>query len=348
MPERVSLDPGRRVRPAATWIDGQTTRARRVVGRRLAGTAHAGVVLCYHRVADVPSDPWSLAVPPERFAEHVRLLADGFEPLPLDRLVTLVAERRAPRGAVAVTFDDGYADNLLAAAPILERHGVPATVFAATEAIASSTPWWWHELEATLLGAAPWPDELHVRVGRRTRSWPTRDAGQRRAAHDDLQWLLRRAGPAAREQIMEQLRAWRPRAAEETARLARPLTVEQLRRLPDHGVEVGAHGHAHLALHAQPARAMEHDIALSRRLLEEWLGRPPRGFAYPFGDHAPAVRRAVRRLGFRWATGVLTGAVTRFTDRYDLPRLVVAGEDAATVERRLVALQRRASARERR
>src|SRR5204863_340481 len=78
------------------------------------------LILIYHRVAAVPVDPWGLAVSPKHFAEHLDVLRRTRHPMPLATFVSRIAERTLPRNAVAITFDDGYADNLLAAKPGLD------------------------------------------------------------------------------------------------------------------------------------------------------------------------------------------------------------------------------------
>src|SRR5829696_3444959 len=116
---------------------------RRRVGRALLPPPR-GVVLLYHRVARPSFDPWGLAVAPERFAEHVDMLAERF------RTVTLASVLDRPRRGrgtqVAVTFDDGYADNLEIAQPRLEAAGLPATYFISGDG--STAPFWWDALAA--------------------------------------------------------------------------------------------------------------------------------------------------------------------------------------------------------
>src|SRR6266571_3108384 len=86
-------------------------------------------ILLYHRVASLSSDRWRMAVSAARFAEQLDVIATRFAPLPLNELASAILAEDVPHGAVALTFDDGYRDVLLAAKPQLERRGIPATVF---------------------------------------------------------------------------------------------------------------------------------------------------------------------------------------------------------------------------
>ena len=104
-----------------------------------SGRADGRLILMYHRVASAATDPLELCVAPERFAEHLELLES------LGRIVPLRDFARAKGNGltVAITFDDGYADNVLAAAPLLEQHDAPATVFVVAGAVGSPRAFWW-------------------------------------------------------------------------------------------------------------------------------------------------------------------------------------------------------------
>ena len=88
-----------------------------------------GVILMYHRVADGIADPWSLCVTPENFAQQLEVLRTVAAPTRLGQLVGALGGGPTSPRSVVVTFDDGYADNLYQAKPLLLRHDVPATVF---------------------------------------------------------------------------------------------------------------------------------------------------------------------------------------------------------------------------
>lgn len=109
-------------------------------GFALALPRRPGVrVLTYHRVnPDHPRD--RLTVHPEAFAAQMELLARSGRPVVAlsAMLPALRGEGALPRGAVALTFDDGYRDNLVHAAPVLARHGFPASLFVVSDLMGSS------------------------------------------------------------------------------------------------------------------------------------------------------------------------------------------------------------------
>jgi peptidoglycan/xylan/chitin deacetylase (PgdA/CDA1 family)/methionyl-tRNA formyltransferase len=93
------------------------------------------VVLLYHRVNDDMRDELTTGL--ERFEQHMSWLSRRCRVVSVDDLVAGRIDRKTRRPIVAVTFDDGYFDNRHNAAPILERHGVPATFFVSTGMIGS-------------------------------------------------------------------------------------------------------------------------------------------------------------------------------------------------------------------
>ena len=103
------------------------------------------------------------------------------------------------------------------------------------------------------------------------------------------------------------------------------LTWAELGDLAQAGFEIGSHGNQHLAADVNPAGLVRRDAAASRTELEQQLGRPVHSFAYPFGYHAAAARRAVREAGFAQACVVGDLPARTGDDRWALPRLQVNG-----------------------
>ena len=115
----------------------ELTATRRLLRRFEPG--HRCLILLYHRIGTPITDPWTLAVSPERFEQHLALLRERFQPLALSALVTALQSGNLPARGVALTFDDGYADNLLAGAPLLEQYTIPATVYVTAGHLGAAT-----------------------------------------------------------------------------------------------------------------------------------------------------------------------------------------------------------------
>ena len=85
------------------------------------------VVLGYHRVADRADTPWTMTH--AMFRRHVEWLSSRFELISLEQARARVRGRRGSAAAAVITFDDGYADNMKTAVPLLIERGIPCTYF---------------------------------------------------------------------------------------------------------------------------------------------------------------------------------------------------------------------------
>lgn len=94
-----------------------------------------GRILAYHAIEPFPGvRSAGINMNPQRFRDHMESLARRWRVLPLSELTDtyLLPNRRPPRDAVAITFDDGYLDNYEYAYPVLRELGLPATIFCVT------------------------------------------------------------------------------------------------------------------------------------------------------------------------------------------------------------------------
>src|SRR5437588_8253343 len=117
-------------------------KLRSAARRVLNLSAPGALVLLYHRVTELSCDPQALAVSPRHFAEHLEILRRQATPLALSRLKHAAA-RRGMRRPVVLTLDDGYADSLLEAHPVLSRHEIPATFFIVAGFIGAGREFFW-------------------------------------------------------------------------------------------------------------------------------------------------------------------------------------------------------------
>jgi peptidoglycan/xylan/chitin deacetylase (PgdA/CDA1 family) len=336
---------------------GRLARARQTQDR------NQPIVLLYHRLGPVADDPQLLSVTAEHFAEHLRLIAEHYVPVRLGDLVPAAAQGRAPPRAVAITFDDGYADNLLAAKPLLERSGAPATVFVASGYVRGGQPFWWDELERLLLRPGRLPSVLTVDVGPETLVWELGDdaaytsvraaertawtvlddcdPGLRQRIYRVLCARIRALDEMERERALESLRAVADPGEAETE-MPRPLTPEEVARLAEGDlIDVGAHTLTHPALSRLPPERQRVEVAGSKRQLEEMLGRPVSSFAYPYGtaaDFDETTVSLVRDAGFAQACASVAGRVTHQTDPLRIPRMVVRDWSGDELARRISTL----------
>ncbi len=319
-----------------------------------------GLILLYHRIAQLPSDPQLLAVTPARFAQHLDVLSDYGHPMSLTDMTTALRERRLPDRAIAVTFDDGYADNLECAKPLLERRGIRATVFITTSYLAGTREFWWDDLERLLLLPGGLPERLRLRVGPAVHEWRLGDAAEyseeeylrhsgwnverpdnpsrRHNVYRDLCRLMRDVIGEERIAVLDELSS--VAGARSTGRSThRALSSEALGEVTKDSVfDVGAHTGTHSRLSALPVVVQRREIVESYSRLREITGGEVAGFAYPFGGRADYTRRTValvREAGFAFACSNIPGSVRPRSDPFQLPRVLVMNWHAATFADRL-------------
>ena len=329
---------------------------RRAARRFRSLIAPGAVILLYHRVAEVDSDPWSLCVTPQHFAEHLEVLRQECHPLRLDVIGDAVRATNRPERLVTITLDDGYADNLHNAKFHLERYDVPATVFVVSGYVGAVREFWWDELERLFLQPGTLPDLLCLDLDGQTfrwhlgesahyteedyqrhRSWHIADDDPtpRHSVYRSLWKLLNSMPEDQRCSVLEQLLTWSSlKPVSRSVHL--PLSVAELLALNSGGViEVGAHSVTHPHLSALPAVAQRHEIQQSKLCLEEMLGCPVRSFAYPHGDYTKDTVRMVREAGFARACSTIADSVRGSADPFRLPRIEVHDCDGEEFARRL-------------
>jgi len=287
------------------------TRAVGYVRRRAAFP-----ILTYHRVND-DGDPFFSALPTAVFERQMRHVARNYRVLPLEDLVERLQRGGLPRNTLAITFDDGYRDNLTHAAPILSRLGLPATIFLATGFIGTAEVPWFdrlaHGLKKSTMDVVrtPWGDELalsglpaRMRAMERTLEHFKRVPDEER--HRGLDELLTALGVTDQRIFKNLMLSWDD--------------VHAVRGL---GFTIGAHTVNHPILsRVTPQRAWT-EILGSRTMIESACGAAPRAFAYPNGgteDYTETVKRLVREAGFTCAVTTRFGLNTSNTNPWELRR----------------------------
>ena len=331
------------------------TRAVQRTRRYFTGRA---LILLYHRVANAESDPWQLAVTPEHLEEHLQFLTRHYSVIPLKELSKNLEDRRLKRRSVVVTFDDGYADNLLNAKPLLEKYDVPATVFVATGYIEQDREFWWDELDRVLIQPGKLPSVLTLEVNGRQRDWDlgggcnydetcfkrnrqwrasqVDEPTPRHSVYRSLWQLMYSMSETERLRVRGDLLAWAG-ATTSARKTHRALTCEQIIELERGGlIEVGSHTITHPQLSSLSAELQREEIKLSKHRLEEIVGHPVAGFAYPYGrecDYTRETLSLVRESSFDYACTTTAAAVKQGEDRFQLPRIPVQDIDGESFAR---------------
>ena len=309
------------------------------------------LILMYHRVAELRVDPWGLAVHPDRFAAHLAILRAFRRPLAMSEFVNQARRGTLPRNAVAITFDDGYADTLRQARPRLAAAGIPATLFLATAFVGQRVEYWWDELARSILERA---DALEAEVQIAGEPWQLKLSAVDDAISDGATWRAWRAPRTEREQlyyaVWERLRPLRaPERDDAMAQLREvfrapaphsdnlPMTASEIRELAaDRLFEIGGHTATHSLLPQLTPAERRRDILDGRTACERLTDQPATGFAYPHGASDADSWAAVAECGFQWACTTQSRPVAAAEpDWYALPRIPVFDWDAPAFEREL-------------
>jgi peptidoglycan/xylan/chitin deacetylase (PgdA/CDA1 family) len=297
----------------------------------------------YHRVAEQDPDPWALSVSPQHFAEQMEVLARHRRPIALTGLVSGGRVADVPADAVAVTFDDGYADNLWAAKPILERFGIPATVFVTSVAVDHPREMWWDELERVVVAPSQIPPEFAIKVNGheiaivggqdqpgslsdRRIAFATK-AGHRWRVYETFHRALLRAPYTEKIRALGELASLLGIAAGGSSD-RRLMQAQEVQQLGASGlVDIGCHTDTHVFLAGLPDEDQQREISKNKRFLEALLDRPMSSFAYPYGSYDARAMLNVRRAGFSLACHTRPGHVARNANPFELPRVQVEDWD---------------------
>jgi len=300
------------------------------------------VILQYRRVALLSHDPLRLAVQPHHFERQMEYLAANFDVISMNELRQhLETGTPWPDQTVAVTFDGGYSDVLYTAKEVLERFGVPATVFVPSVNLVERTRFWWDVLEDLLIAGHP-HGPFALETESESYCWSLASQQDRFRAFDDLYGILSDKTPADQSEIIAALLERCGGPGEECDRHA-TLSVQELRRLEEGGrIAVGGQTHHCVKLSLLSESEQRNEIEYNKQILEEALGHRIECFAYPFGEessYTTATGRILNDCGFRLACRVSSDTVSlRGADSwYELPRLRIGDWNPFTFHRYLKA-----------
>jgi glycosyltransferase involved in cell wall biosynthesis/peptidoglycan/xylan/chitin deacetylase (PgdA/CDA1 family) len=305
------------------------------------GAGGTWTLLAYHRVGRGEADGGPDRVDPKRFRAHLRYVKKRYDVLTVGEAVAaLETGTSRSRPLLSLTFDDGYADNVTTALPILLEEGCRATLYPTLEAIEESRPPWTHRVVTACLALAasdapPTPPPLPA-LEEFLRAAAGRSRRERLAEAGRLVGRLKRLPAAEREAVCEQAERLAGGAARDDATM---MTADQLRAWSASGMEVGSHTHRHPILTLLPAVERRADLLGSRRGLETIVAAPVRHLAYPngrAGDFDARVAEDARACGYLSAVTTIEGINRADDDPMALRRLSIGNDRRAVFAARLV------------
>jgi peptidoglycan/xylan/chitin deacetylase (PgdA/CDA1 family) len=297
-------------------------------------TYRTPIILMYHSVRDnVNGGSYGIEISPARFERHIAFVTARYRVVPLVEFVDALGSGARADGMAAITFDDGFADNLGVASDILRKFAAPATVFVPTSFI-NRGYFWWDALPrfwaATPTQLSAVNEEVRALLPGSPDSPLAADANQQRAMHDRL-----------RRRPLDDVYRFTDRIAGllgiSLADLPRPATDEELPQFARWPFNVGSHGVSHPALPSLAQDTMREELRASRAFLEERIGSQVRTFSYPFGLADRDVVAACRDAGYAAAVTCLSGPDQQisYSDRLALPRVNAGFGDVDELTRTL-------------
>lgn len=262
----------------------------------------AAAILMYHGVCNATSLPPEINfhLPCEEFAQQMRALKSRYRVVSLDDVITRLVDGKPLEKAVVITFDDGYRNTALYAAPLLKQLDMPYTVYAATSYMDSGAwiplnqvYWLWSEGNLS----SKQMREARKRIRRNPTGTPVPE-------------IAEIAKPSTTSI-----------AAEESFAM---LSWAELEDMARSGADFGAHTHTHCNMAVESDERRKYELVTSKRLLEDHLSKPVKSFAYPYGRSAQmstAAREDIIAAGYSSALSAENGLVTSTSDRFCLPRL---------------------------
>ena len=279
------------------------------------------LILGWHNVEGTWGFPALPGAGPRGIGRQLRTLSRWASVVPLGwALERLQSGSGLPPRSVAITFDDGYSDNLTLAVPLLERLGLSATFFLVPGFLSGMARPWWEDLASAVATAKQatldWDGTIY----------PLSDARARSSTYASLTSHLQLRPSAARRAALAELI--------DRLEPSQPLPDLMMgwdgaRELVRRGFDVQSHTMAHAVLSQETAGEQQNDLRMARDRLERELGIEVTTVAYPHGrakHYNQDTLLAARLAGYRWGVTTREGFSRPDTPSFELRRCVMYPE----------------------
>ncbi|TKC02340.1 polysaccharide deacetylase family protein [Pedobacter cryotolerans] len=295
-----------------------------------------GVVLMYHRIADVSSDIWELAVSPANFEEQLQVLK-RYNVISLDKLNDLITHQKNIKNNVSITFDDGYRDNYTTAKPQLEKYNIPATFFITTGFIGSEIEFWWDALQRICLETANLPSNLEINTPVKF-SWHIGFEDHETKPSDlylQLCEIFKKLPAQEHQALIRYLEKWASNHIKRAAYLQ--MNEEELLALNANRLfTIGAHTKTHPFLPNFSYKYQEEEINNGINTLEQLTKGKIKYFAYPHGGCNDDTIKIIDKTAIQLAFTTNPDGLTNSTYKFTVPRFQVKNWNGKEFEQHLM------------
>ena len=293
-------------------------------------------ILCYHRV--LPDEKVyndnnpqrNLAISETLFNEHMEYLVANHKVVSMDEL-TKHLNSKSEEFVVAVTFDDGYKDNLQNALPILQKFNIPAIIYISTRFPEGDCTMWWYELWELIKGerkiSLDWKKEK-IRLIIKSYS-------QKIKAYNKLNRLLVVENFHSQRELMKIIRRNNNPIHYDSICLQWN-DIENLSK--HHLIAIGSHAHTHCSLRHLKDEQVTWELEYSKKLIEKRINKVVNHLAFPFGTKNHVSKRdhiIARKCGYKTAVQTTVKVLNKAEELYSLPRLSVRNTNSSVINAKL-------------
>lgn len=263
------------------------------------------IILTYHRVINdsvqVNSEIKSISVSTQTFESQLLLLKEKFNIVSIDELLKL--NTNTSKKNLAITFDDGYKDNLINALPILEKYNLPATIYITTRFLEGKCDIWWYEIEKIV-----WDNtELNFIFLNKQYNFKIGSESQKKRCYKTLSLMFKNLNYSNQNILLEQITKTKKRLQFNKEVLNKSDLIEITKK---NNFVIGSHTHTHANLAVLSDEDCISELSISKQILENTLGNKIVHFAFPYGSDKDATLREaslVEKAGYESAVTTQLG-----------------------------------------
>ena len=280
-----------------------------------------GAILVYHRVVkdeDIEENlELGLTVSCSNFEKHIKEIKSKYKICSMDEFVRNL-KKKNNEFMVAITFDDGYKDNLYQALPILTKHEVPASIYVTTRFLNQEVDIWWYELGEVIQNRA----EINFQYQEKKFNFLLDNKKRKFLAYQNLMKLFKSLKIDAQNELMEKITNTKKR--KNYSHIC--LNSEEILKLEKNPlITISSHGHNHQNLKILSDDEVKYEVTKSLEVLENLINRKVKHFAYPFGGKDQVSTREYNVIEDMKFDSAVIGSVFPIKDCnfFSLPRIYV-------------------------